>query len=805
MSHVDRRLLAEPTRLAAVDRTRRVLCGMALPTDAVAGLAAKLLAAPMGVVCLVRDDEDLVVGAHGLPDRFADRHLDLRYAVGQYVLGDGPVTVVEDVDEDPDLRRHGLVRECGVRAFLGVPLADPDGRPVGALVVLDRVVRRWSNADISALLEIGTMLVPADRPPAAVRGSSLPDVELGPLLESTAEAFVAADVDGTVVGWNLAAADLFGLPVAEALGRRLADLFVADGAARLGDPAVHRQRVQGVGRHRDGREFPVEAFLNRVPSPAGPLLCGFLLDITERVTLRRAALRHARFVEALLDSLLTGVAACDPDGRVIVANRSLRDWYAIPEDWQPFSLLDNPAVATALDGTELAVADLPLIRAWRGEVVRDELLRIPPPGGGASRAVLVNANPVTDPEGRPLGAVAALHDMTAQLRHETFRDRQLEVVEALAYTDDATTALRAVLRAIAGALGWRRGEAWLCDPVTDSVRPAAAWTPAAGTGAADDGAAGTAWLGRALAAECCAARAPVRRNSAAERALAVPIREENAVLGVLTLLTPSGDPPDDVAVAFAEAMCSHVAGFLARRRAAALRTELGRSKDDFIALVGHAVRTPLTSIGSYAELLLADAQRWTGDEREMLTAIARNAENLRAIIGGLLDLAALESGHAELAAVPVDLAIIVRDEVGALAEVAAHSDVLLRDRLPDALPVVGDPGRLRLLVHNLLSNAVKYSPDGGTVEILARAEPPGVVELTILDGGVGIPPDERDRLFRRFFRASTAVERGIPGAGLGLSMSRAIIEAHGGTLALTSREPAARGTAATVRLPHRRP
>ncbi|GGK23442.1 hypothetical protein GCM10010124_14900 [Pilimelia terevasa] len=804
MSHLDPQLLAQPARLAAVDRTRRVLAGMALPLDGVARLAARLVGTPMGAICLVSSDEDLLVGAYGVPHAFLrDRHLPLEYSIGKYVVSGGDVvSAVEDLREDPELRAHALVNQLGLRSFLGTPLTDASGAPVGSLVVLDRVPRRWTNEDIATVLEIAEVLAPAGPVGRGHRG--LPDVELGPLLESTLEAFVAADVDGAVVGWNVAAEGMFGWPVGEALGRRFADLFRPQaGGAPLWPPAPDEpapgggepRRVTGYGRHRDGHEFPVEAFLTRIPSRSGPLLCGFLLDVSEQATLRRDAVRRGRLLETLLDSLLTGVAACNPDGQIVVANRALRDWYGLPDGWEPFPLLDASRTIRDLDGRLLDPEEVPLIRAWRGETVRDECILVPALDGTDVRAFRVNAHPMTDPEGRSLGAVAALHDITAQLRDERFRDGHLEVVRALAFAADLPEALTATLATLCDLLGGSGGEAWLSDEVTDTLQPAARW-PQDGWECAYCG---------DLAGRCVRESASLRDVDPDSRVpcLALPVRAGSAVLGALVLCAPDG-VVDDVGVAFAEAVVDQLAAYLSRRRAAELRTELGRSKDDFVALVGHEMRTPLTSIGSYAELLLGGAAHWSDDERQMLEAIARNTAGLRAIVEDLLDLAAIESGHADIREDAVDLAGVARAELAALAAVAEGNGVALDDGLPAALPLRGDRDRLRLLAANLLSNAVKYSPDGGHVEVSGRTEG-DIVEFSVIDGGVGIPPAERDRLFRRFFRASNARDRGIAGTGLGLSISRAIVEAHGGTLTLTDRGPAGHGTIATVRLPRRTP
>jgi signal transduction histidine kinase len=178
--------------------------------------------------------------------------------------------------------------------------------------------------------------------------------------------------------------------------------------------------------------------------------------------------------------------------------------------------------------------------------------------------------------------------------------------------------------------------------------------------------------------------------------------------------------------------------------------------------------------------------------------VSANASTLRTIVQDLLDLAGLESGHINLSHAPLDLAELVGDAVAQLSPAAEAAGVRLSVELPGELPFGGDRVRLRQALDNLLSNAVKYSPGGGGVRVrLATVD--SVIELSVADEGLGIPMGERDKLFSRFFRGATAHERGIPGTGLGLSLTRLIVELHGGTISLTDSDGP--GSTFIIRLP----
>lgn len=223
-----------------------------------------------------------------------------------------------------------------------------------------------------------------------------------------------------------------------------------------------------------------------------------------------------------------------------------------------------------------------------------------------------------------------------------------------------------------------------------------------------------------------------------------------------------------------------------------------RAQDDFIALVGHEMRTPLTSIAAYATMLGEDADTLDGEHRQMIEAIRRNAAVLERIVRTLLDLAGLESGHLPLHAEDVDLAAVVVDAVTATRHNAADSGIQLRTDLPDRLLLRGDAARLRQVVDDLLSNAVKFSPLGADVQVrLSVGE--GMAELRITDSGIGTPQHEQDRVFDRFFRGSNVRHHSTSGSGLGLTFARTIVRLHGGTITLTSNEPS--GTIVNVRVP----
>ncbi len=219
------------------------------------------------------------------------------------------------------------------------------------------------------------------------------------------------------------------------------------------------------------------------------------------------------------------------------------------------------------------------------------------------------------------------------------------------------------------------------------------------------------------------------------------------------------------------------------------------AKDDFVANVSHEFRTPLTSILGYVELIMDDPDALDARGRKQLDIVRRNAERLLTLVSDLL---AVRSGHIVIQPHAVDVAELVRGSVNSAEPRAAKAGIRLSMDIPEALEAHVDSSRIAQVLDNLVSNAIKYSPDGGDVEVAAW-EDQDYVFCRVTDTGMGMNEEEQAEAFTKFFRAGGVRNSTIPGVGLGLPISKAIVEAHGGTITLTS-EPG-RGTTFTVKMP----
>jgi PAS domain S-box-containing protein len=216
--------------------------------------------------------------------------------------------------------------------------------------------------------------------------------------------------------------------------------------------------------------------------------------------------------------------------------------------------------------------------------------------------------------------------------------------------------------------------------------------------------------------------------------------------------------------------------YIAVSRDVSERRALERMQQEFISMVTHELKIPLTTIRGFVQLMLRRRQLSEPGLRTMLS----QANRLERLINDLLDSARLESGRLEIVPERVDLAVLARESVDAVYQLSPTHVVHI---IAPETPIVGrwDAGRLAQVFENLLTNAIKYSPDGSEVIVRLEAAGPEAV-VTITDQGSGIPPDQFAHLFSRFTRLHAATASGAPGLGLGLYIARSLIEAHGGRI-----------------------
>ena len=217
--------------------------------------------------------------------------------------------------------------------------------------------------------------------------------------------------------------------------------------------------------------------------------------------------------------------------------------------------------------------------------------------------------------------------------------------------------------------------------------------------------------------------------------------------------------------------------------------QAGKLKDQFLANVSHELRTPLNRVIGFSDLLLTMASPdspLTDTQRDYLETIARNGRHLLDFINELLDLSKIAAGRMQLTLEPLALDALLREVADTVrAQLEARKHKLAIEPLRDTVIVTADRGRLRQVLLNLLSNAIKFTTDGGRITLSAQLAGDRV-RVAVSDSGIGIAPDDQQKLFREFVQLDGSASRRYEGTGLGLALSKRLVELHGGAIGVES-------------------
>jgi signal transduction histidine kinase len=246
---------------------------------------------------------------------------------------------------------------------------------------------------------------------------------------------------------------------------------------------------------------------------------------------------------------------------------------------------------------------------------------------------------------------------------------------------------------------------------------------------------------------------------------------------------------------------AHVSLARMRRLAREQAEAANRQKDEFLATLSHELRTPLNAVLGYVQMLRAGMIDDAARREQILATIDRNARLQVQLLEDVLDVSRITTGKLRLETQPVDLARVLEDAVETIRPSADAKGISVHTEIvPPGHPLIGDAYRLQQVAWNLLSNAVKFTPPGGRVELTLSRPDNERVDITVSDTGTGIAPEFLPRLFERFSQADSGTSREHGGLGLGLAITRHLVELHGGTIRASS-PGRGQGTTIHVTLP----
>jgi PAS domain S-box-containing protein len=622
------------------------------------------------------------------------------------------------------------------------------------------------------------------------------------VVESSTDALVTMDADGRILAWNPVARRMFGWSADEVLGKDLAEVTMPERIRELyregkrrfldeDDWSMIGRRFESRALTRDGREFPIEIAISAVRESDHWIFHVFGHDITERKAAEEERNRLVSIVESTGDAILSFTL----DGRITSWNPGAERMYGFSE-----------AEALRMDLFDLVPPDRPddvgpLLKAVRrGEQIENvEYDRLGK--GGRRIEVSVTVTSITNSAGTIVAGAGIHRDISERRRRERYLSAQHRATRLLALVPELDDVGPTVLPLVAGAGSWLCAAYWA--GTEEGLRCDRVWTAPATRLQVSPVLEGTAsevtpslvnlqWLTPGATANDL----PLGERAALgglRTQLWVPIVVSSELFGAFQFFDRRDRQRDGDLIDALAAITDQIGNYVRRRRA---EEEVERTKDEFFGLVSHELRTPLTSIIGYGELLAdSEAGRLSNQARSYLEVIRRNAQREMRLVGDLLLLVRIQEGTFRIELEKVDLRRIVEQSVEAARPAADKRDIKLTARATSAPPCSGDPHRLGQVVDNLLSNAIKFTPKGGRVAVnLDSAD--GVAAIEVADSGMGIPEEEQGQLFERLYRAPSAAAYAVPGVGLGLTIVKAIVDAHHGRVAIES-EP---GVGATFRV-----
>jgi|GEM_PF-5039696 len=581
------------------------------------------------------------------------------------------------------------------------------------------------------------------------------------VVEQVSDAIFLLDVDTMcLLEANAAFQKLLGYSPEEIAGLSIYDLLpydrerIARATRRALDEGDYSVRDR-LYRRKDGSLVNVEVAITPIYYGGKQVLCEVVRDVSERKRVEEELRRSRDQLEVILQSVADGITVQDPTGRLVYANdaavrvmgySSSAELLATPitEVMRHFDLMDEwrqPMPPTNLPGRY----------ALRGMESPDTVVGWRFHGSGEERWSIVKARPVKDAQGQVQFAINIFHDITQRVKSE----------EKLKY------------------------HAHLIDTVSDAIISTdlgfriASWNKGAEElyGWREDQALGRHWF----------EMIPTGYPQGSQDEIISDLHREGVWKGELTHQRKDGTPAHILAsVSVIKDATGNVTGYVSVNRDITERHKLEQRKDDFVALASHELKTPITSVKMFVQLLSkrmerAEESELTRDAVKQLRRIDEQLNRLAGLVRALLDVSSIGAGKLQFTMEEFAIDDLVRDTVEDLQTIAEKHTLVLKGETNRG--VFADRERITEVLTNFITNAIKYSPEASPIIVESRAAE-GEVVVSVQDFGVGIPEGQRDRIFDRFFQVSGAdPARGTyPGLGLGLYISAEIVKRHGGRI-----------------------
>ena len=643
-------------------------------------------------------------------------------------------------------------------------------------------------------------------------------------LDSALDCIITMDAAGRVREFNPASERVFGFTRAEAVGKELAELIIP--------PRIRERHRQGLAHYlktnegpllgklieiealrRDGTEILVQLAITALEIDGSPIFTAYLRDITERRRAEEANRRLAAIIESSGDAIISK----DLDEMITSWNEEAERLFGYSADeiiGKPITILVPPDRRDE----ELGIIE----RIRQGE----RILRYETVGcrkDGTLLDISLAVSPIKDESGHVIGASRMARDITERIRSDRRRATQYVVANLLAGSWTLAEAGTQILEAIASSGDWAFAAIWLYEEAAGGLRCRNVWHEAServkkftdlsllSTLAKGQGLPGRVWNSKKptwvydVTHDLNFPRAPYALEAGLHGGFAFPLFSRGEIDGIMELFSHKVVEPDEDLLQMVEALGSQIGLFIERRR---IEQELQRekenaetanaAKDRFLAMLSHELRTPLTPVLIWAGGTVTEPDL-RPDMQQGLKMVCRNVELEVRLIEDMLDLTRITHRKLKLQLRPADA-----HELLQYALEIVRSDLEDRHLKPSVAleasrhELVADAPRLQQVFWNVFRNACKFTPENGAVSVRSYNPNARTITIEISDSGVGIEPQFMGRIFDAFEQADSRRE----GLGLGLAISKAIVEMHAGTIRARSEGPG-KGATFVIDLPVR--